>query len=254
MRLIEEATEPASLAPHTQGFRKSETLIARAGESDTLPGHTPVDWALPKSLPPAKRRAIWQTLSKVLLVAAGRRRSAGSSIRRRGGAARSKKPASPGNIRCELAANFATSEILKEINLRFDILEKLAKDADLAAADAQRRRRRRRTKRLWKPVEDKLGSTKADNDKQAPADSWFISTRERHPGRPQPAQRRQPRRQLFAPRLLPRPGRRSAAQHTRSEADHRAASVGRLSQHVDRPAARGVFGADQRASAPARAR
>jgi hypothetical protein len=75
----------------------------------------------------------------------------------------------------QLAANFATSEILKEINLRFDILDKLAKDPDLErlmrSVDNSPQ-----TESLWKPVEDKLGSSKSDYDKQAPADSWFINS------------------------------------------------------------------------------
>ncbi|MEX2092777.1 MAG: serine/threonine protein kinase, partial [Pirellulales bacterium] len=172
VQLIAEVTEPAAAMP-TKAFHKSETLVARNVESDTLPGHTPVDWALPTSFPPAKRRAIWKALSKVLLVAlvaviswlayqaTGRRESAEDARLARQHA-------------LELAANYATSEILKEINLRFDILDKLAKDPDLErlmrSVDNSPT-----TESLWKPVEDKLGAAKSDYDKQAPADSWFIS-------------------------------------------------------------------------------
>ncbi len=172
VRLIEEATEPADATP-TKGFHKSETLVARNVESDTLHVHTPVDWALPTSFPPAKRRAIWQALSKVLLVAlvaivswlayqaTGRRESAEDARLARQHA-------------LELAANYATSEILKEINLRFDILDKLAKDPDLERlmrnVDSSPQ-----NQELWKSVDKILGAEKSDRDKLAPADSWFIS-------------------------------------------------------------------------------
>jgi hypothetical protein len=73
-----------------------------------------------------------------------------------------------------LAANYATSEILKEINLRFDILDKLAKEPDLERLmrdiDSSPQ-----DQELWKSVDKILGAEKSDRDKQAPADSWFIS-------------------------------------------------------------------------------
>jgi serine/threonine protein kinase/class 3 adenylate cyclase len=171
--LIEEASQPASSAS-TRVFPESETLITGAGESDTLPGHTPVDWALPKSLPAARRRAIWQTLSKTLLaVLVGAIVWLVYQATQRRGSVEEARVARQHSL--ELAANFATSEILKEINLRFDVLEKLAKDADLQRlmrnVDASPQ-----NEALWKPVEEKLGSTMADNNKQAPADSWFISS------------------------------------------------------------------------------
>ncbi len=171
VKLIGETTAPASSTP-TKAFPKSETLVAR-GHSDTLPGQTPVDWALPKSLPAAKRHAIWQTLSMLLLAAlvGGVGWLIYQTTQRRGSVEEARLARQHS---LELAANFATSEILKEINLRFDILNKLAKDADLQrlmrAVDAAPQ-----NEALWRPVEDKLGSTKADYEKQAPADSWFIA-------------------------------------------------------------------------------
>jgi serine/threonine protein kinase/class 3 adenylate cyclase len=173
VRLIEEATEPpASVA--TQGFHKTDTLVARTAESDTLTGHTPVDWALPKSLPPAKRRAIWRALSMVLLAVSVAVVAwlVYQATQRRGSAEVARQK---GQESLKLAADFATSEILNEINLRFDILDKLAKDPDLVRlmrnVDAAPQ-----NETLWTPVDEKLGSTKADSDQEAPADSWFISS------------------------------------------------------------------------------
>jgi eukaryotic-like serine/threonine-protein kinase len=173
VRLIEQAARPLPSAP-TKVYSKSETLHSGAGAADTLAGHTPVDWALPKSLPADRRRAIWRSTSKVLLVllAAVIVWLVYQTTLRRGSVEEARLARQHS---LELAANFATSEILKEINLRFDILQKLAKDADLLrlmrGVDAAPQK-----DALWRPVEDKLGSTKADHDKQAPADSWFISS------------------------------------------------------------------------------
>ena len=169
VRLIEEATEPLASST-TQGFQKSDTLVARAAESDTRAGQTPVDWALPKSLPPAQRRAVWKAISTTMLVAAV---AVVAWLVYQ--ASQRRDPAQEAQRTLELAADFATSEILREINARFDILQKLAKDPDLVrlmrGVDAAPQ-----NEVLWKPVEDKLGSTKADYDRQAPADSWFIGS------------------------------------------------------------------------------
>ena len=172
VHLIREASEPLSSAA-TRVFSRSDTLVEGAGHSETLAGQTPVDWALPKSLPAAKRRAIWQSLSKVLLVVlVGMIGWLIYQTTQRRGSVEEARLARQNSL--ELAANYATSEILKEINQRFDILEKLAKDPDLVRqmqlVDASPQ-----NETLWKPIEDKLGSAKADEDAQAPADSWFIS-------------------------------------------------------------------------------
>jgi serine/threonine protein kinase/class 3 adenylate cyclase len=172
VRLVEETTKPRS-STATKGFQKSDTLVARAAESDTLAGQTPVDWALPKSLPPAQRRTIWRATSTALLVvvvaaiawlayeAIHRRHSADEALELR-------------RSSLLFATDVATREIVKEINLRFDILLTLAKDPDLVrlmrSIDASPQ-----DQSLWKPLEDKLGAAKSDYDKQAKADSWFIS-------------------------------------------------------------------------------
>jgi serine/threonine protein kinase/class 3 adenylate cyclase len=171
VELIETTTNRGAV--ETKAPTRSDTILARASESDTRPVHTPVDWALPKSFPPAKRHAIWQTLSKALLVAlVGIIGWLVYQTTQRRGSVEDARTARRESL--ELAAHFAASEILKEINLRFNILDKLAKNEDLVrmmrnvdAAPSDQS--------LWKPVEQMLGSEKSDHDKQAPADSWFIS-------------------------------------------------------------------------------
>lgn len=174
VQLIEESTaSPSSTAAPAKP--RSETLVARTVDSDTLHSHTPVDWMLPKSLPPAKRRAVWQAFTKTLLLTlvAAIGWLIYQATQRQGSVEEARKARSES---LQLAANFATSEILKQINLRFNILDKLAKNEELVRlmrnVDA-----RPQDQTLWKPVEQLLGSEKADHDKQAPADSWFISNK-----------------------------------------------------------------------------
>ena len=77
---------------------------------------------LPSSPPLGQRRAVWQALSK----RAARRRCRRHRLADLSGHASARvgrrRPPRTATTACELAANFATSEILKEINLRFDIL------------------------------------------------------------------------------------------------------------------------------------
>ena len=75
----------------------------------------------------------------------------------------------------QLAASFAASEILKEINLRFDILNRLASGRRAAATDGARSTTRPNDEALWKRLEEWLGARKADNDEKRPSDSWFIN-------------------------------------------------------------------------------
>jgi eukaryotic-like serine/threonine-protein kinase len=73
----------------------------------------------------------------------------------------------------QVAAKFAASEILKEIDLRFDILTRIAAEDDLRQKMLAINNRPSDTE-LWKGLEDWLGARKADNDDKANADSWFI--------------------------------------------------------------------------------
>ncbi len=239
--LIEEATGPLS-STATKGFQKSDTLVAHAAGSDTLAGQAPVDSALPKSLPPAQRRAIWMAASVAMLavvVAVVAWLVYQASERR--GSVEEARLARQHSL--ELATRYATSEILKEINRRFDILGKLAKDPDLLrlmqSADVAPQ-----NDALWKPVEDKLGSTKADYDKLAPADSWFISAANgiqiaRSPRSDASRGLNYSFRDYFHGL-----GRDQPTDTPELQTAHQPASVGRVSQHVDRPIARGLLCAD----------
>jgi hypothetical protein len=73
----------------------------------------------------------------------------------------------------QVGARFAASEVLKEIDLRFDILTQVAADDELRRRMADIDNRPGDTA-LWKPLEDWLGARKSDNDDKASADSWFI--------------------------------------------------------------------------------
>jgi len=171
-RLVSKVAGGSSRSP-TQGLEKSETLLAKSAESDTRVGRTPVSWSVPKSIPPAARRKIWRGAMTVMVVAAaacigwlivqatGRRESVQQAIDARQDA-------------LQVGARFAVSEILKEINLRFDILGQLAGDETLrkqmAAIDS-----RPNDEQLWNELEDWLKARNMENDKEAPADSWFIN-------------------------------------------------------------------------------
>jgi hypothetical protein len=72
-----------------------------------------------------------------------------------------------------VAAQFASSEILKEINRRFDILNQLASDADLRQ-QMIRINEEPNDEALWKRLEVWLGARKADHAKDAASDSWFF--------------------------------------------------------------------------------
>ncbi len=157
----------------TQGIAKADTLVAKSAESDTRVGHTPISWSGLKSLPKVSRERIWRialgifTLAAVSVIgwliiqATGRRESVHEAHQARQHA-------------LQVAARFATSEILKEINQRFDILEKLATDQTLRQRMVQIDNSPG-DERLWKPLEDWLGARRSDYDRQAPADSWFIN-------------------------------------------------------------------------------
>jgi len=74
----------------------------------------------------------------------------------------------------QVAGRFASSEILKEINRRFDILTQLASEKELreqmVAIDPKPS-----DEALWKKLEDWLGVRKADHARDAASDSWFIN-------------------------------------------------------------------------------
>jgi hypothetical protein len=160
-------------------------MVAKSAQSDTRPGGMPTDWArLSKSPPSPARHKAWQAIASVLTLAAvaaigllaweatGRRRSVQQAIEAQGQAQQQAIQARGHAL--QVAAGFAASEILKEINRRFDILNRLATDRDLRQQMTQILREPTNDE-LWKRLEEWLGARKADYDREAPADSWFIN-------------------------------------------------------------------------------
>ena len=74
----------------------------------------------------------------------------------------------------QVAAQFAASEILKEIDLRFDTLSRIAADPELRQQMAEIKKRPD-DRALWKRLEEWLGTRKADNDGKIASNSWFIT-------------------------------------------------------------------------------
>ena len=73
----------------------------------------------------------------------------------------------------QVGAKFAASEIRQEIDLRFDILTRVAADDDLRQQMDAINNRPKDTD-LLKRLENWLGARKSDNDNKADSDSWFI--------------------------------------------------------------------------------
>jgi type II secretory pathway pseudopilin PulG len=170
--VVGKAVGSTSRSP-TQGIGRAETLVGKSAESDTRVSRTPISWGALKSLPQTSRRKIWRAVMTVGTLAAvaaigwlaiqatGRRESVQQAIEAR-------------QHSLQVAARFATSEILKEINQRFDILRQLATNNDLRQQMVQINNSPS-DERLWKRLEDWLGARRADHDRAAPADSWFIN-------------------------------------------------------------------------------
>lgn len=155
----------------THGMTKTETMLARSVDSDTK-AHTSAGWS-GRSLSAASRRKISRaavvaiTLAAVAAIgwlaiqATSRRESVEEALLAR-------------QHTLQVASRFAASEIDKEIDRRFDILERVATDDELRRQLIEIKNRPSDTA-AWKRLEDWLGSRKADNDKDAVSDSWFIN-------------------------------------------------------------------------------
>lgn len=156
----------------TRGSMRSDTMLAKSAESDTLARSSPIR-SRQSGITPQARQRISRISKAVLLIAAvcgigwlamlatGRRESAHEAVEARQRA-------------LQVAAQFASSEILKEINRRFDILSKLASENELRQ-QMIRISEKPTDESLWKRLEDWLGAQKADHAKDAASDSWFIN-------------------------------------------------------------------------------
>ncbi len=169
-KLVREAAGAFS-GMQTHGPGKSDTLIAKSAESDTL-ARRPGNWTGPAISAPARRRLV-RFVTGVLTLAAvaaigwlawqatGRQQSMRRAIE------------AQQNV-LQVAARYAASEILKEINRRFEILNQLAAGDELRKQMVQIHDHPN-DEALWKRLEDWLGAQKADHAKSAAADSWFIT-------------------------------------------------------------------------------
>ena len=154
VRLVEQMTH-AGASDTTKGPEKSDTLVGKTGGSDTRLGQTPPLWKRPSSLLPKSRRA-WRSIATAiaalvaltlfgwLAIQATQRRESDEDARR------SQHDA------LQLAAKFAASEIVKEIDQRFDALTEDAKNADLQTLMRQVDSTPKDEK-LWKSVEETAG-------------------------------------------------------------------------------------------------
>jgi len=155
----------------THGVAKSETMLAKGVDSDTR-AHTSAGWSARHLSAASRRRISRAAVAAVTLVAVAgigwlaiqatsRRESEEQALQAR-------------QHTLKVAARFAASEIDKEIDRRFEILERVAADDELRKLMNDIKSRPSETA-LWKRLEDWLGATKADNDKNAASDSWFIN-------------------------------------------------------------------------------
>lgn len=170
--LVQRHSGIAAHAP-TQGVAKADTLVAKSAESDTRVSREPTRWGSPPALPAQVRHRLWRGLmAAAMLVAVG---AIGWLVLQANERQTSVQEAQQARQHAlQVAAGFATSEILKEINQRFDILNRMAMDPELReqliAIDASPG-----DQQLWKRLDEWLGARRADNDRQAPADSWFVN-------------------------------------------------------------------------------
>jgi hypothetical protein len=163
----------------TEKKARSDTLVARSMDSDTL-AHTPPMIAPPAAAPQTTRETVMRalvalgTLAAVAAIgwlaiqATGRRQSVEEATKAREVASAERQQS------LQVAARYAASEILKEIRLRFDILRRLAADEELQQ-QMDLIDRRPNDEAAWKRLENWLGARKADTDREAAADSWFIN-------------------------------------------------------------------------------
>jgi serine/threonine protein kinase/class 3 adenylate cyclase len=169
--LVEETLDETSDST-SRGNARSDTMIGNSAGSDTL-ARPPASRSWGSGIPPRARRRISRISKAALLLAAvvaigwlavlatGRRESAHEAVEARQRA-------------LVVAAQFASSEILKEINRRFDILGRLASEPDLRQ-QLIRINGKPKDEALWERLEDWLGARKADHAKDAASDSWFIN-------------------------------------------------------------------------------
>jgi hypothetical protein len=156
----------------THAMARTETLIAKSAESDTrnrTRAGTMGEATLSQITRQKARKFAMAVLTLAAVVGIGwlawqataRRESAEEALRAR-------------QHTLEVAAKFAASEILKEIKLRFDTLQRIADDSELQQQMVEIKSRPS-DMALWKKLDNWLGARKADNDRKVSSESWFIT-------------------------------------------------------------------------------
>lgn len=161
-------------SPHdrTRGMAKTETLVAKSALSDTK-ARTAPSWRVPPALSGISREKVSRaamaliTLGAVAAIcwlvwqASARSKSAAEELKAR-------------QHTLQISGKFAASEISKEINRRFDILNQLATDDELRQ-QLIALNGKPEDPTQWKHIENWLGARKANNDATTASDSWFIN-------------------------------------------------------------------------------
>ena len=171
-QLVAVATQTSPRSA-TQGFSKSDTLVAKSAESDTRVGRTPMSWIVPKKLPPETRRRAWR-IARVVLTLAGLATIGWLAL-----AAWDRHFREARQVSLQVSANYASLAILGEIDARFAVLSELARDRDVRAwlmaienTENEEEKEQLRTK-----LEHWLGTTRSNSPNQVQGESWFINDR-----------------------------------------------------------------------------
>ncbi|MCC7473930.1 MAG: protein kinase [Pirellulales bacterium] len=174
-RLVELIRTTTGASPHspTQGVAKSETQLANGPNSDTRV-RSAGSWRVVQQAFSGVSR---QKLSRIglvglVLVAMAAIGWLAWQATRRSESAAEALEARQHTLR--VASRYAGREILKEIELRFDILGRLSAEDELRQQMVSISQRPSEPL-LWKRLEEWLGARKADNDERAASDSWFIN-------------------------------------------------------------------------------
>ena len=172
---------PAGLQTH--GAARSDTMVAKSAESDTL-ARPPARWSGRPAITSQTRHKLVRVAATVLtlvavaaigwlaFLATERRESDQEAKKSKEQAIEDARQAQQRAL--QVASQFAASEIQKEISRRFDILSKLATDPEIRQ-QLVKINDRPKDETQWKRLEEMLGVRKADNDRETAADSWFIT-------------------------------------------------------------------------------
>jgi serine/threonine protein kinase/class 3 adenylate cyclase len=154
--VVQRSIVPPQDAP-TRRNARSDTRLAKSADSDTIAG-SKGNWRLRGQLSDISKRRLNRAAVSILALAivagigwlaiqaTGRRESVAEALAAR-------------EHTLQVGARFAASEVLKEIDLRFDILSQAAADDELRQRLAE---------------VDSRPARKSDNDDKASSESWFI--------------------------------------------------------------------------------